>query len=196
MTASHQKWKLTLCVHYVHIVFTICTMFTMCAVQCVFTMHTLCPPYALCSPCAACAAQRRSSCVPTSGACDPHTAHSYSSNSSTSLYTICNTGHTCLLTTGASSADHGSVLGAEAPRVSHPLWPNHQLPVCQSTVGQTHLKHGRANTQALQTQGAASSYSCVTSRRIIQQAQNYYSTHQRANTEQMHKSIKEDGLVN
>ena len=137
--------------------------------------------------------------MPTSGACDPHTAHSYSSNStssSTSSYTICNTGHTCLLTTGASSADHGSVLGAEAPRVSHPLWPNHQLPVCQSTVGQTHLKHDRANTQTLQTQGAASSYLCVTSRRIIRQAQNYYSTHQRANTQQMHKSIKEDGLVN
>ena len=141
-------------------------------------MCTLLPPYApcspcaLCSPCAVCAAQRRSSCVPTSGACDPHTAHSYSSNStssSTSSYTICNTGHTCLLTTGASSADQGSVLRAEAPRVSHPLWPNHQLPVCQSTVGQTHLKHDRANTQTLQTQGAASSYLCVTSRRIIQQ---------------------------
>ena len=137
--------------------------------------------------------------MPTSGACDPHTAHSYYSNStssSTSSYTICNTGHTCLLTTGASSADHGSVLGAEAPRVSHPLWPNHQLPVCQSTVGQTHLKHGRANTQTLQTQGAASSYLCVTSRRIIRQAQNYYSTHQRAKTQLMHKSINEDGLVN
>ena len=135
-----------MCIHHVYIVSTICTMFTMCTV---------------CSPCAVCAAQRRSSCVPTSGACDPHTAHSYSSNStssSTSSYTICNTGHTCLLTTGASSADQGSVLGAEAPRVSHPLWPNHQLPVCQSTVGQTHLKHDRANTQTGQTQGAASSY--------------------------------------
>ena len=159
-------------------------------------MCTLCSPYAPCSPCAVCAAQRRSSCVPTSGACDPHTAHSYSSNSSTSSYTICNTGHTCLLTTGASSADHGSVLRAEAPRVSHPLWPNHQLPVCQSTVGQTHLKHDRANTQTLQTQGAASSYLFVTSRRIIRQAKNYYSTHQCANTQQMDKSIKEDGLVN
>ena len=124
----------------------------------------------VCSPCAVCAAWRRSSCVTTNRACDPHTAHSYSSNStssSTSSYTICNTGHTCLLTTGASSADQGSVLEAEAPRVSHPLWPNHQLPVCQSTVGQTHLKRDRANTQTLQTQGAASSYLFVTSRRII-----------------------------
>ena len=165
MTASHQKWKLTLCIHHVH---------------CVFTMCTVCSPCAPCSPCAVCAAQRRSSCVPTSGACDPHTAHSYSSNStSTSSYTICSTGHTCLLTTGASSADQGSVLRAEAPRVSHPLWPNHQLPVCQSTVGQTHSKHGRANTQTGQTQGAASSYLCVTSRRIIRHAQNYYSTHRK-----------------
>ena len=185
MTASHQKWKLTLCVHYVHWVFAMCNVCPKCAlhvhpsVMCIhhvhivsiictmFTMCTVCSPCALCSPCAVCAAWRRSSCVPTSGACDPHTAHSYSSNSSTSSYTICNTGHTCLLTTGASSADQGSVLRAEAPRVSHPLWPNHQLPVCQSTVGQTHLKHGRANTQTLQTQGAASSYLCLTSRRII-----------------------------
>ena len=58
-----------------HCVLTMCT---------IFTVHTLCSPYALCSPCAVCAAQRRSSCVPTSGACDPHTAHSYSSNSTSS----------------------------------------------------------------------------------------------------------------